>query len=226
MDYIVGYRVVAVCPTNREHKVVSSRLIANAEVRESHHKRKQKDKNEKLVFFNKCIEMHRKVMFAYVTVGTQTIQRSMNYVARLRKLSQIRIMRVLFIGGIGFVIQTTIFEILAVWLRLMPASTAAVIGAEVAILCNFTLNQKFSFSQTHENTLPLWQRILRFHMVVSGSIFLQWLFIFVTERFTENLTYIHLAYALGVVVGFISNYLGYKFFVWKKKDALSHAANV
>lgn len=128
-----------------------------------------------------------------------------------------RILRVLFIGGIGFIIQTAVFELLAVYLKILPASTAAVVGAEIAILCNFTLNQKFSFGEKHENTLPLWQRLLRFHLVVSGSIFLQWLFIFTTEQFTSNLLLIHVAYASGVIVGFASNYMGYKLFVWKSK---------
>lgn len=128
-----------------------------------------------------------------------------------------RVIRVLFIGGIGFIIQTAIFELLAVYLHIVSASTAAVVGAEVAILCNFTLNQKFSFGGKHENMLPLWQRLLRFHLVVSGSIFLQWLFIFSTEQFTSDWLLIHAAYASGVVVGFISNYMGYKFFVWNAK---------
>ncbi len=141
----------------------------------------------------------------------------MNYMEQIGKLTRMRIVRVLFIGGIGFIIQTAIFELLAVYLGILSASTAAVVGAEVAILCNFTLNQRFSFGGKHENTLPFWQRILRFHLVVSGSIFLQWLFIFSTEQFTDDWLLIHVAYATGVVVGFISNYLGYKLFVWKAK---------
>lgn len=129
---------------------------------------------------------------------------------------QSRIFRVACIGGIGVIIQTAIFETLGIWLALVSASTAAVIGGEVAIVCNFALNNRFSFGDRGHGALG-W-RLLRFHMVVAGSLFIQWLFVFTAEHATHDLLIIHGAYAAGILVGFMSNYIGYHLFVWRKHE--------
>jgi putative flippase GtrA len=142
---------------------------------------------------------------------------------RLRALAHMRIFKVGVIGIIGLIIQTAIFEVLGIWLKLVPASTAALIGGEVAILCNFALNHKFSFKDRgHGGSMVM--RLVRFHMVVAGSLFFQWLFVFITEQFTTDVILIHIAYFAGVGVGFLTNYAGYYFFVWRHPKKLPHAA--
>jgi len=134
----------------------------------------------------------------------------------VRTFVRSRLFRVGVIGIIGLIIQTTIFEVLGIYLGIVSASTAAIIGGEVAILTNFTLNHRFSFGD--RRTGNLLARLLRFHTVVAGSLLLQWLFIFTTEQFTNDVVFIHLAYFAGVGLGFLTNYAGYHFFVWKKHN--------
>ena len=141
------------------------------------------------------------------------------YILWGRKLVQTRLLRVLFIGGIGFIIQTLIFELLSVYFGILQPSSAVLVGGEVGILCNFYLNNRFSFTDRKASTVPIWERLLRFHIVVSGSLFIQWLFLFLTEHATTNLLFIHGAYFAGVVVGFVSNYAGYYFWVWRHPAA-------
>ena len=137
-----------------------------------------------------------------------------NIIARGHTFVRSRIFRVGMIGIGGLIVQTIIFEILAIYLKVVPASTAAIIGGEVAILCNFYLNHRFSFSDRAAHG-GLFMRLVRFHVVVAGSLFFQWIFIFITERLTSDIFLIHIAYLAGVGVGFITNYAGYYFFVWR-----------
>ncbi len=133
----------------------------------------------------------------------------------IQKIFTSRLLRVLFVGGVGFTIQTAFFELLSVYSGLLSPSTATLVGGEVGVLCNFYINNRFSFTDREPRTIPLNIRLLRFHIVVSGSLFIQWLFLFLTERATSDLFFIHSAYFAGVVVGFVSNYVGYYFWVWR-----------
>lgn len=141
----------------------------------------------------------------------------MDIKTRMRAFLYSRFLRVITIGGVGFVVQTIVFEILGIYLRIFSPSTAVVIGAETGILTNFYLNNRFSFSDRQHDISRL-SRLMRFHIVVSGSVALQWLFVFITEHQTSNLLLIHIAYAAGVILGFAWNYTFYHLFVWRHRE--------
>lgn len=126
-----------------------------------------------------------------------------------------RFLHIFVIGGIGFLIQTIVFEILGIYFQLVNPSTAAVLGAEVGILSNFYLNNRFSFHDRQDNSSTP-SRLMRFHLVVSGSVLLQYVFVFVAEHQTTNILLIQGAYVAGVILGFIWNYTFYHLFVWRK----------
>ncbi len=132
---------------------------------------------------------------------------------------QARVLRVLVVGGIGFILQTVIFEYLGIYLKVLSPSTAVILGAEVGVLTSFFLNNRFSFGDLQHSTLPLGKRLIRFHIVVSGSLSIQWIFMFVTQHVTTNFLILHAAYVSGVVVGFITNYAGYRHWVWKHHES-------
>ena len=130
-----------------------------------------------------------------------------------------RLLRVAVIGAVGVVVQTSFFEVLGIWLEVVRPSTAVIIGAEFGVLTNFFLNNRFTFNnQTHTSLLV---RLLRFHLVVSGSLLVQWAFVFATEQITTSVLALHSAYIAGVLVGFVSNYTGYRLWVWGHRDAFS-----
>jgi len=134
----------------------------------------------------------------------------------LFRASRARVIRVAFFGGFGVVVQTIVFEIVGIWLGLLRPSLATLLGAEFGIITNFFLNNRFSFNDRAHAPLPM--RLLRFHAVVSGSLFIQWLCVFTAESFTTNFFVIHGAYATGILLGFISNYTGYRLWVWKHHE--------
>ena len=129
------------------------------------------------------------------------------------RLRYSRLFRVAFFGGVGVIVQTLVFETVGIWLGLMRPSLATLLGAELGIITNFSLNNRFSFNDRVHAPLPA--RLLRFHTVVSGSLFIQWLFVFTAESLDANIWMLHGAYAAGILTGFISNYTGYKLWVWK-----------
>jgi putative flippase GtrA len=133
----------------------------------------------------------------------------------VREFFRSRIFRVGIIGVTGLGIQTTVFEILGIILKVVSPSTAVIIGGEVSIVCIFFLNQRFSFKDRAESGGVL-VRLFKFHTVIAGSLFLQWFLTFTAERLTTDVFIIHAAYLLGVGLGFLTNYLGYIFFVWRK----------
>ena len=124
-------------------------------------------------------------------------------------------MRVAFVGGVGFLVQTIVFELLSFYLGLTTPSTATLIGGEVGLLTNFFLNEHISFSDRVAHSGSRWPRLLKFHGVVAVSLAIQWTVLFEVEHATSNILYIHIAYVAGLVLGFISNFAGYQFFVWK-----------
>jgi putative flippase GtrA len=138
-------------------------------------------------------------------------------VRMMRHMLNDRLFRVAAIGVVGLCVQTVIFEVFGIWLELLRPSLATLIGAEFGVITNFLLNNRYSFKdRVHA---PFLVRLMRFHIVVLGSLALQWISVFTAESLTTNLWILHGAYALGVILGFISNYTGYRLWVWRDHTA-------
>lgn len=122
-------------------------------------------------------------------------------------------MRVALFGGLGVIAQTLIFEVLGIWLGLLRPSLATLVGAEVGVLINFVLNNRYSFNDRAH--APLITKLARFHVVISGALFIQWFAVFCAESLTTNLWIVHGAYAAGILIAFVSNYTWYRLWVWR-----------
>lgn len=139
-------------------------------------------------------------------------------ILRLRTLSQWRLLRVLLIGGIGFVLQTSFFEIVGIRLGLLLPSSAAIVGGEIAIISNFFLNEQFSFHDRVARATHFVQRIVRFHLVAAGSVLIQWILVRSTEQFIGYSPMpLRMAYVSGVLLGILVTYAGYYFWVWRQE---------
>lgn len=125
-----------------------------------------------------------------------------------------RLSKVLMAGVIGLFAQTLVFEVSFQILHLMSASNAVVLGAEAGILTNFYVNNRYSFADRRTKD-SVFSRLIRFHVVVSGSVLIQWSLVYVTEHLTNNVYLLHGAFLTGVVVGFLWNYTFYKLLVWR-----------
>jgi len=143
----------------------------------------------------------------------------MNSVIRFCKTAaSLRIVHTISVGAVAVVAQTAVFETLGIFLHLVSPSTAVIIGAEAGVLTNFYLNNRFSFRDRHHD-ISLFSRFFRFHLVVSGSVILQWLFVFIAEHQTSSYLILHGAYLAGLILGFVWNYTFYLLFVWKQPES-------
>lgn len=130
-----------------------------------------------------------------------------------------RMTRVLMVGGIGAIWQTIIFNVLGVWAAIVSPSTATLMGAEVAIISNFTLNSRFNFTGDEHRKSPLLHRLLKFHLVSSGSLLTQWICMRIAEGMSRDALFLNAAFIIGVGIGFIVNYSGYYWFVWRSSSS-------
>lgn len=137
--------------------------------------------------------------------------------ALYQSLRHSRLVQSFLVGCVALVVQTSIFEILAVLLQVSSPSTAVLLGAEGGVLTNFYINNKYTFSDRQHQISKL-SRLIRFHLVVSGSVFIQWLLVYLVEQTTESLLLIHVAYFTGLGIGFIWNYTLYNIIVWRRID--------
>ncbi len=113
----------------------------------------------------------------------------------------------------GVVVQTIVFEAASFWFGLLRPSLATLLGAEMGVMLNFSLNNRFSFNDRVHAPLPM--RLLRFHLVISGSLVIQWTCVYTAEMLGAGFIALHAAYAVGILLGFASNYTGYRLWVWK-----------
>jgi dolichol-phosphate mannosyltransferase len=137
----------------------------------------------------------------------------------LRHLREWRVFRVIAVGGVGFAIQTTLFELLSIQSALLSPSTAAVLGGECAIISNFLFNERFSFWDRVPRASSLLSRLTTFHAVSLGSLLVQWSLLLTAEQFTAEPMLLRLVYLTGIALGFLVNYSGYYFFVWRGGSA-------
>lgn len=139
------------------------------------------------------------------------------------------------VGGLGFLINTIIL-IAGVNLGLLP-STAGPIGAEVAIIVGFFLNNYWTFVEDRLTSLGQFlPKFLQYNVIAFGSVVIQFLFLRTGEFFFGltrfkgpiiNFPIIRLYswymffYMAGVGVGMVWNYIMYRKVVWKKNDKTS-----
>ena len=130
-----------------------------------------------------------------------------------RKMLEHRVVKTFLVGVLAVGVQTVVFESVGVFLGLTSLSTATVLGAECATITSFLLNNRISFPDKAGGSVLF--RFLRFHLVVLGSIAIQWTALFIAERMTDDIFLLHIVYVASIILGFIWNYSWYKTWVWK-----------
>lgn len=121
-------------------------------------------------------------------------------------------------GGIGFLIQTTVFEILlhsSMPLLSLPFNAAA-IAAECAVVSNFVWSNLWTFADRKLNLSRVPSKFAQFNLGSLGSIGAQWLTVRIgTYFFGQGFLVVHVFYVLGIGIGMISNYLIYGRIIWR-----------
>lgn len=153
------------------------------------------------------------------------------YAIRFRLEKSASVVKFAVVGTIGFVVNTVVL-VAGVALGLRP-SIAGPIGAELAILQGFVLNNFWTFS---EDRLKSWAQVpakfIQYNVIAFGSVVIQFAFlrsgewIFGLERFKGPMialpiiqfyTWYMFFYMWGVGVGMVWNYIMYRTVVWRKQ---------
>lgn len=122
------------------------------------------------------------------------------------------------VGTIGFIINTVILE-LFVWLGMHP-TVGSIVGAEVAIVSNFMLNNVWTFqSQKITGRMNLGKKFIKFNGTSLGAIAIQAGTVSAGTLIAGVASY-RIFYGIGVAVGLIWNYIMYSRVIWKAKKTL------
>lgn len=148
--------------------------------------------------------------------------------ARARKSKQF--VKFLVVGGTGFMINTlTLIFLHSVFG--MQKNEAASIGAELAIISNFFLNNFWTFKHSQANGFfAMVKKLLQFNLSSLGAILIQYVVIGLGEQFVTPIihpvlpliraeTYGYVYYIFAVGLGLIYNYIMYSRVIWRKKPA-------
>lgn len=119
----------------------------------------------------------------------------------------------LVVGSIGFVINTTILEVM-VRLGFHPALGSG-IGAELAIISNFFLNNSWTFGSQKARGMRSLGKFFQFNMTSVGAILIQAGSVWVGTTLFGVEQY-RWFYLIGVGIGLIWNYTMYSKVIWKK----------
>lgn len=180
-------------------------------------------------------------------LGTEYIVNILRYILKLRleELLRSRIMKFLIVGGIGFVVNFTfyqLFKAIGLWSLIQEGlgstgavealfsneSLAVILGAECAIVSNYTLNNLWTFSDRKiKGVLGHVNKFIQFNIGSTGSVFLQYVvmqlgvFLFGVPVFfrivgfevSADLFYL----VAGVLLGMIWNFSIYNMVIWRKR---------
>jgi len=139
---------------------------------------------------------------------------SLRVVITLRLKQAGQFLKVCVVGAFGFVVQTAVHYFL---LRLNFAPyNSNVIGAEVAVLLMFPINNWWSFRNNAVSGGKFFKGLLQFNLVALGSMVIQRLVVqgsyyFFGPGFLTEWVF----YVVGVLLGLIWNFTMYKRIIWR-----------
>lgn len=119
----------------------------------------------------------------------------------------------LVVGTIGFIINTLIL-VLVVRIGFHPVIGSG-IGAEIAIISNFILNNSWTFHARKIQGRNVYLKFLQFNMTSIGAIIIQAGSVWIGTYLFGIHTYF-VWYVFGIGVGLVWNYLMYSGAIWKK----------
>ncbi|MDO8488377.1 MAG: glycosyltransferase [bacterium] len=120
------------------------------------------------------------------------------------------------VGGTGLVLQTTIFEVLGVWLKILSPSVATVLGGEVAIISNFTLNNLWTFKDYQVKGGRIILKFLQFNFTSLIALGIQFGVLKLGESVAKGSGLVIQFFYFGAIfIVLITNYYIYNKFIWK-----------
>src|SRR3989338_899039 len=139
---------------------------------------------------------------------------------RIKELFLGKFGKFLVVGGVGFIINWVVFNILLSLLNIRP-EIANLAGAALAIFSNYNFNNLWTFGERKANSITRYfLKMLQFYATSSfGVIFIQTGTIFVLGSLfgRENKLLINLYFIIGTGLLLVWNFTVYNKIIWRKK---------
>jgi len=151
--------------------------------------------------------------------GAETIIDTLSYVitARIKELVFGKFGKFLVVGGVGFVLNAIVLQVLVQYADWHPAS-ANLVGAALAIFSNYNLNNLWTFKDEKSRTIFSYaKKLIGFYASSSfGVIFIQTGTIFLGTHFIgEQYYFLYFIFGTGLLL--IWNFTMYSKFIWRNK---------
>lgn len=144
------------------------------------------------------------------------VKDSLRVVLSLRIRQSQKFLKFVVVGGTGFVIQTIAFKLLLD--AGIHRSIAVALGAELAIISNFTLNNLWTFKSKKITGLKVIPKFLTFNTTSLLAIGIQALILWLGPAlFGVSQLTTWTSYFIALVIVMITNYTIYNRFIWKTK---------
>jgi len=149
-------------------------------------------------------------------LGFEYIKNTLKYIITIRARELSHVIKFAIVGFIGFLINYSAMEMFYRAFGISP-NNAAALGAELAIISNFTLNNIWTFKDKKiTNLKQLILKFFQFNFTSLGAILIQWLVVGLgTQLFGKSLYQLYFFIALAIVIFY--NYTMYTRVIWKKK---------
>ncbi|HZQ29888.1 MAG TPA: GtrA family protein, partial [Patescibacteria group bacterium] len=133
-------------------------------------------------------------------------------------LDKQRFVKFAIVGATGFVIQTAVFEVLGVFTKILSPSVATVIGGELAIISNFTLNNVWTFKEEKITGIKIIWKFIQFNLTSLLALLIQFVILRIGETVSAgNKLIIQGFYLFAIFIVLIVNYIIYNKIIWKTK---------
>ncbi|OGC92188.1 hypothetical protein A3D85_02765 [Candidatus Amesbacteria bacterium RIFCSPHIGHO2_02_FULL_47_9] len=129
-----------------------------------------------------------------------------------------RFLKFAVVGGTGLTLQTLFFEITSVFTHILTPSVATVIGGEIAIISNFTLNNLWTFKDYQVTGAKIIGKFFQFNLTSLLALVIQFVILRIGEFFARGSAVIIQFFYFGAIfIVLIVNYYIYNKFIWKTK---------
>src|SRR3989304_3916427 len=127
-----------------------------------------------------------------------------------------RFLKFAVVGGTGLTLQTLFFEITSVFTHILTPSVATVIGGEIAIISNFTLNNLWTFKDYQVTGAKIIGKFFQFNLTSLLALVIQFVILRIGEFFARGSAVIIQFFYFGAIfIVLIVNYYIYNKFIWK-----------
>lgn len=141
------------------------------------------------------------------------------YMGNIRELYENSLLRFLFIGFLGTILNIIIFYIVADYLY-MDANIASIIAFCIAVTQNYILNHLWSFKKIVNYDLNLKSYFKYVYVNIFGLIANLIVLNLILMEFHPSLKVI--AQLCGIIVGTMFNYILSRVYVFKKEEKIVH----